>query len=132
MAAAILDNKELRDTYNHEPFFNMIKASDTLASFTNKLSSRPELKGSEKQINWANDIREKFIKEQAWSLTVCLVFIWEEHLRAGKTELDEDKANAFNKRGNALVKASKMTSASWWINESSGFTFDYISNKLKK
>lgn len=116
MALEYINNPEVRGwAPNIDKFRDMILKSDTYKSMTNRLSSRPELQGSEKQIAWAKDKREKFIEQNAWHLTVTLVFMWEETLRAGKAEIEERILENFKRRVFKLVKESKITGAWWWI-----------------
>lgn len=94
---------------------DVIKTSETYASFIEKLNTLPTLTGSEKQISWATEIRKNFITEKAFSLTYTLVNMWVEHLQDGKEELQDPFKSNFNKRGAEAIKASKTTNANWWI-----------------
>lgn len=94
---------------------DMILTSDTYKSFIEKLSTHPVLEGTEKQISWAMEIREKYITKSAFDLTVSLINMWEETLRAGISELQEPFKTNYNKRGQEAIKNSKATNAAYII-----------------
>lgn len=114
-----LINSELKV---NEDLRTVIEESETMKTFVSKLSTLPELVGTEKQIIWASNLREKFISKMAYEITAKSVFMNQEGLEKGLEGMIPEYAEKFNKFANEAIRNSKNTSAKFWIEE---FRFEF-------
>ena len=98
-----------------ETLRSTIEQSITMNTFVSKLSTLPELVGTEKQVIWASKLREKYILEIAYEITRRSVFMNEEGLKKGLDGMIPEYAEKFNKFANEAIRNSKNTSAKFWI-----------------
>lgn len=108
-------NKTIQELVNEGVFDEAIKDMDitSLCELVEQTSAYMKFKsmmivsltGSEKQIAWAEKIRDKKISDAASRITRALVL----------SKIDKNDDTDFNKYAHNEINALKKSSASWWI-----------------
>jgi hypothetical protein len=117
LAQKIINKEVDYSSANITAFMEQVKATDAYELYKQQLSTLPPLKGSEKQIKWASELRERFINSMVYELATRLIFLWEETLRDGLDELQEPYKTRFNNKVREAVSVSKATNAAYIIQE---------------